>query len=149
MKSKTNRIEELAAGYWSATLTPIEEQELREAVAQYEGDDEQIEALKVMMGSFEQMAQECKPSQPHRVATPRRAKIVRLAASFAAVAAMVAVALVTLLEIPHAAQEELEIYCYINGEPITDIEIALEQTKYFEQIKTLDQTIKKFESILN
>ncbi len=145
MRAKESKIEELAARYWSAELTPTEEQELREAVEEYRGEDEQIVALKVMLGGFEDIASEqSMEAQPRSV---DRAKVIRLVASLTAVAAMFAVVLLTFTQQSPAV--EADIYCYINGEPITDINIALEQTKYFEQIEVLEQTLNRFESILN
>ncbi len=143
MKADKNRIEELAAGYWSATLTQSEEQELRAAVATFDGDDEQIEALKIMLGGFEQLSHEYSAEST----PPRRAKIFKLVASFTAAAAVIALCLTTFINTESVP--ETDIYCYINGEPITDIEVALEQTKYFKQLETLSQTMEKFESILN
>ncbi len=143
---KRDRLNRLIDGYWSATLSPSEEQELRKTIATIEGGDEQLEALKVMMGGFDELSVEHETKET--VTTrPARAKIIRLVASFSAVAAMLAIVFITLLTTEDKPQAE--IYCYINGEPITDIEIALEQTKYFDQVKSLAQTIDKFESILN
>ncbi len=139
-----NRIDQLSAKYWAATITELETEELKALLSSTEPLSAEHETLRIMLGAFQTMRGEFEQTEPIKLG--RRAKIVRLVATFAAsAAAIVGVGLFVLA--PSAP--EPEIYCYINGEPITDIEVAMEQTKYFEQLAALSQTINKFELILN
>ncbi len=142
MRESKNRVEELAAGYWSGALTECEEQELRQALAQRSDLSEELAALKVMMEGFEALAAEYEP-----ITTPtrrRKPRLVEMLTTLSAAAAILVVGLIVELK----STPEPEIYCYINGEPITDIEVAMEQTKYLEPLAALSETISALETIM-
>ena len=62
---------------------------------------------------------------------PRQGRRVRLAALLTTVAAAVAVLCTLYLS---DRRENTEIYCYLNGEPVTDIDIALRQVNMAERL---------------
>ncbi len=140
-----NRLDELTKAYWSATLTQEELSELKELLASQSSLNEEQHALKMMICGFEALAQE---HQPQEIAPKRgRAKIIRLALTLStAAAAIIAVGVITLSPTGRTTPEP-EILCYINGEPITDIEVALEQTKYLSNLSKLSQAISKLKAI--
>ncbi len=145
MKDSRDRVEELAAGYWSATLTQSEEQELRQAIeARGNYLSKELEALKIMLGGFETLAQEFEA--PIIPLPKRRNRMVEMIATLTASAAILAFG--TVVNLNGDAPSEQEIYCYINGEPITDINVAMEQTKYLESLATLSETIDVLETIM-
>ncbi len=143
MRTNRDRLEQLAELYFEAEISPAEESELRSLIASEELVSEELKALKVMLSGFEAMAT---GSTAEPYTKPRKmARIIRLAGAVASMAAMVAVALVVFSSEPEPADEV--IYCYINGEPITDITIAMEQTQYLEPLKNLSQSVATLESI--
>ncbi len=152
MNQQQNRAEELAQKYWSATLTSLEEQELRELLTSLENPNQELATLKVMLSGFEQLAQEYeKETEANQTTIARKAtwvnvKIFKLASGLTAAAAMIAIALVIHLS-PTPTTTEEEIYCYINGEPITDIEVAMEQMKYLNSLASLNKSIAMLESL--
>ncbi len=141
MRTNRDRLEQLAELYFEAEISPAEESELRSLIATESDLSDEMEALKIMLGGFEALSAES-------VIKPRKmARIIRLAGAVASAAAMVAVALLVFNS--ETAPTDEVIYCYINGEPITDITIAMEQTKYLEPLENLAQSVATLESIIN
>ncbi|MFI3261602.1 MAG: hypothetical protein R3Y26_01710 [Rikenellaceae bacterium] len=145
MTEQQNRIETLASKYWDATITNIEEQELRQLLAKEQQLDDELKALQIMLGAFEVMTDDYKDVEISR-SHKKSYRIVKLVSTFVAAAVVLVFGFVSLNNIKQ--KSEPEIYCYINGEPITDVEIALEQTKYFEHISELSETMISLESLL-
>ncbi|MFR9503309.1 MAG: hypothetical protein SNH73_02505 [Rikenellaceae bacterium] len=149
MDNRDNIIERLAQAYWQASLTPEQEHELRELLACTPELNDELKALKIMLEGFESLALEDQEApQIVERREPRSAKIIKLISTFTAAAAMIAIGVVTLFNNSATTTPEAEIYCYINGEPITDFEIAMEQTKYLEPISELSATINIIETII-
>ncbi|MFI3286479.1 MAG: hypothetical protein R3Y08_07485 [Rikenellaceae bacterium] len=144
MRKHTNRVEELATGYWSATLTECEEQELRQALEAQANLSDELQALKIMLGGFDGLATEHKDTRT--IILKGKPRIVEMIATLSAAAAILAFGAIT--HFGAAPTTEPEIYCYINGKPITDVNIALEQTKYLEPISNLSETINALEQIM-
>ncbi len=143
MKRDKLRIEELESRYFEATISDEEQAELRALLAAQSTLSDEQRALKMMLGGFEAMREE-----PVASAKPRpMARIIRLAGAISSVAAVVAVALLVFKDAPAPSDEV--VYCYINGEPITDVTIAMEQTQYLEPLKNLSQSVEALEMIMN
>ncbi len=138
-----NRIDKLSAAYWSATITPTEQQELRKLLSQQHKKNEEQRALKIMLDGFSDLSKEHEEPQKPK----NRAKIIKLAISLTAAAAIIAIGLLVDLSPTSSPLNEAEILCYINGEPITDMEVAKEQLKYLSHLDKLSQTINLLESI--
>ncbi|MFI3264028.1 MAG: hypothetical protein SNG38_00595 [Rikenellaceae bacterium] len=138
-----NRIDKLSAAYWSATITSTEQQELRKLLSQQHPRSEEQQALKIMLDGFSDLRKEHEETQKPK----NRAKIIKLATSLTAAAAIIAIGLLINLSPTSSTLNEAEILCYINGEPITDMEIAKEQLKYLSHLDKLSQTINLLESI--
>ncbi len=146
MNSNQNRINELSDAYWSATITEDQQRELQKLLNKEQQLDKEQQALKIMLSGFEALSKEFETESIAPAKPKRQTKIIKLVASFSAVAAAAVITFGVITTEKNAP--EPEIYCYINGEPITDINIAMEQTKYFEPIADLSQTINALESIM-
>ncbi|MFI3259913.1 MAG: hypothetical protein R3Y16_07445 [Rikenellaceae bacterium] len=140
------RAEELAAKYWDATLTSSEERELMQLLKRMEGEqiiDEDLAALSVIFGGFDDLRGEY---DDHKLQSNTK----HIAAIIIAVASVAAALFAGLfLHFEGDYEQEEAVYCYINGEPITDMNIALNQMRYLEPMAELSQTITTIESNLN
>ncbi len=141
MKNKLNRAKELTARYWDATISEEQQAELRELLDTLPELSDEMRALKIMLLGFSQIASQGSDSRKRALL---RTKIFRLATTLSAAAA---IAVVLIVQFSPTKSQEQEVYCYINGEPITDINIAMEQTKYFESLATLSQSTSILESL--
>ncbi len=155
MMNTNHRLETLIERYYEGETTPAEEQELLQELEAQETLSAEEKALCVMLQGFasikcENIIADKNLAAPQPI--PRnKGRMVRLAIGFSAVAAVVAIALFSTprKEAIVVPAEEPTVYCYINGEPITDLAIAMEQTKYLEPIKEISQSVATLESIIN
>lgn len=140
-----NKIERLSAAYFDATITPEECRELHTLLSEQENLTGEQQALRLMLTGFTELAKE--HEEVTKKKPTRYARVIRLTATLASAAAIIAIGLFIALDPSPQAETEAEILCYINGEPITDVNIAMEQLKYFSHLDKLAQTINRFESI--
>lgn len=139
------RIEILVSRYWDATITDIEKVELYQLLQQKEQLDDELMVLRIMLGAFEEIGNDYKTCATHRGERIRH-RTLKVVSTIGAAALILIIYLVSHNSIDQKSQSE--IYCYINGEPITDIDVALEQMVYFEHISELSETIISLESLL-
>ncbi len=142
-----NRIERLSAAFFDATITPEECRELHTLLSEQENLTREQQALKLMLIGFTELAKEHENEATEKKRPTRYARIIRLTATLCSAAAIIAIGLFVAFSPSPQAETEAEILCYINGEPITDVNIAMEQLKYFSHLDKLAQTINRFESI--
>lgn len=130
--------------YFDGETTDAQEQELREFFAR-DTVPADLAYARAMFGAFAATAEDSSsltgtlPAEPLLRETegeaeclvPRKGRRARLAALLTTVAAALAV-LCTLYLSDH--QENAEIYCYLNGEPVTDMDIALRQVNMAERL---------------
>ncbi len=137
------RVEILAAKYWEATISQSETRELRQLLFAEEQLSVELQTLKIMLLSFDSIGGQIK--EPKRGLTTARLAY-RIAAAVAVICGAIYMVNYHSKELGEA---ENEVLCYINSEPITDLDTALEQIQQIEHLDKLSQTITRLESILN
>lgn len=172
---RIKHIERLLDSYFEAQATPEEERELREFFTSGQTIPAYLEYARAMFGGMDALREEVAPdgcaqiygvasescsqrNEPRSVPesgaqaqaphTPRMryshggARRLRLwAAGIAAAGLAVGLfALVSYLNRP---------YCYIDGVPVRDAELAMQATVYFEQLEALDKPIERLDGILD
>ena len=136
-------IRRLLALYFDGATTDAQEQELREFFAR-DTVPADLAYAKAMFGAFATTAADTcsftdallserllRRTEGEAECHPRQGRRVRLAALLTTVAAAVAVLCTLYLS---DRRENTEIYCYLNGEPVTDIDIALRQVNMAERL---------------
>ena len=136
-------IRRLLALYFDGATTDAQEQELREVFAR-DTVPADLAYAKAMFGAFATTAADTcsftdallserllRRTEGEAECHPRQGRRVRLAALLTTVAAAVAVLCTLYLS---DRRENTEIYCYLNGEPVTDIDIALRQVNMAERL---------------
>lgn len=155
MNERQKRIEYLAERWFEARTTEAEECELRELLRREEDLPESLRDVAMLLEGFEALAGECMPrgegsgpmafppaeaplgSDPEPKGLPpersaaRSGRRMRLFWGIAA-AAVVAVGLFLGVELLR------EPYCYINGKPVYDREVALQATAYLDSFALLE-----------
>lgn len=136
-------IRRLLALYFDGATTDAQEQELREFFAR-DTVPADLAYAKAMFGAFATTAADTcsftdtllserllRRTEGEAECHPRQGRRARLAALLTTVAAAVAVLCTLYLS---DRRENTEIYCYLNGEPVTDIDIALRQVNMAERL---------------
>lgn len=155
MNERQERIERLAERWFSGLATEAEERELRELLRREEDLPESLRDVALLFEGFEALAGECMPraEASGRMASPlvdvpqgpdpeptglppelphaRSGRRMRLFWGVA-VAAVVAVGLFLGVELRR------EPYCYIDGKPVYDREVALQTTAYLDSFALLE-----------
>jgi hypothetical protein len=132
-------IEELLDRYFEGQTSLAEESALRDYFASAESIPPHLEYARAMFGYFHEAAEEKMshdftpvydltevPPTQRRVSYTRR--IITAVISVAAVAA-IALTLTFSLSGLHESAQEPAVYCYVNGQPVTDYDTALAYTQ--------------------
>ena len=178
MNDRHERIERLAERWLEARATDAEERELRELLRTTEGLPESLRELSLLFDGFGALAEERMPrseapdgeradlppesdsaAQPDPAAQPdgrtlpagrlsgpssARNRYGRRRRLFWSVAAAAVVALGLFL----GAELLRKPYCYIDGKPVYDREIALQTTVYFDSFAMLDAPARLVDELI-
>ena len=133
-KERKERIDELLERYFEARATEAEESELRGLLHDAESADALPAEVRLMLGGLEALSEERMPDAGRL--TPRPAPVRTLMRRIspwwgAAAAALVVVGVFLCVEWLR------EPYCYIDGRPVYDREVAMQTTAYFDAFSTL------------
>lgn len=138
MDKSIERIDQLVELWLDGSTTDAEEHELRSLV---EACSEALPARLVWVatafGGFEALSEERNPQSVHRPLYAHRQPLrplQRVAVWALSAAAVVALAI--------AISIDREPYCYINGKAIYNAQIAMNETRCFEHLDELDQTMQ-------
>ncbi len=148
MKSSKNRLNELQELYFEGSTTLQQEQELRELLLSA-GDSlsPEEQALMVMLRGFDELSRE-EPKSAAQWSPPKakRISLSRHRAWISSAVAAVVIGVVALLNFNNR-----EVYCYVNGEAVTDPQKAMEYMNYIniESSNTIEmlQHLKAIEQV--
>lgn len=144
-KERKERIDELLARYFEARATEAEESELRELLHDAESADALPAEVRLMLGGLEALSEERMPDAGRL--TPRPAPVRTLMRRIspwwgAAAAALVVVGVFLCVEWLR------EPYCYIDGRPVYDREVAIQTTAYFDAFSTLGASERMVDDLI-
>lgn len=138
MDKSIERIDQLVELWLDGSTTDAEEHELRSLVeACSEALPARLTWVATAFEGYRTLAEERNPQPVKRQQRARRQSIrplQRLAVWGLSAAAVVAAVVATTID--------REPYCYINGEAIYDAQIAMNETRCFEHLDELDQTMQ-------
>lgn len=146
-KERKERIDELLARYFEARTTPAEESELRGLLRDAESADALPAEVRLMLGGLESLSEERMPEPDAGRLTPRPAPVRTLMRRIspwwgAAAAALVVVGVFLCVEWLR------EPYCYIDGRPVYDREVAMQTTAYFDAFSTLGASERMVDDLI-
>ena len=146
-KERKERIDELLARYFEARTTSAEESELRGLLRDAESADALPEEVRLMLGGLEALSEERMPEPDAGRRTPRPAPARTLMRRInpwwgAAAAALVVVGVFLCVEWLR------EPYCYIEGRPVYDREVAIQTTAYFDAFSTLGASERMVDDLI-
>ncbi len=145
MKNSIELIRTLAIRYFDGTSSLDEERLLAKLIAEQSDLPSDLKPLRLMLGGLNQIR--VSEIAPHRHRT-MRLQLQTIVSACASIAAAVVVGIAIIA--PQSLKPESEdILCYINGEPITDINIVMEQAKYLDNLAELDETINAIDMLIN
>lgn len=144
-KERKERIDELLARYFEARTTSAEESELRGLLHDAESADALPAEVRLMLGGLEALSEERMPDAERL--TPRPAPVRTLMRRIspwwgAAAAALVVVGVFLCVEWLR------EPYCYIDGRPVYDREVAIQTTAYFDAFSTLGASERMVDDLI-
>lgn len=131
-KGRKERIEILLECYFEARTTDAEEAELRRLLREAEPDGTIPAEVRLMFDGLEALASERMPAAELRV-EPRRRTLRQHMSPWWGVAAAAVVAVGFFLCVEWFRQP----YCYIDGRPVYDREVAMQTTAYFDAFSAL------------
>ena len=138
MDKSIERIDQLVELWLDGSTTDAEEHELRSLVeACGKALPARLTWVATAFEGYRTLAEERNPQPAKRQQRARRQSIrplQRLAVWGLSAAAVVAAVVATTID--------REPYCYINGEAIYDAQIAMNETRCFEHLDELDQTMQ-------
>lgn len=141
MENNNERLRLLSQRWLDGSTTDAEERELRHIAAETASLPDDLQWIGALKGGLESLAKERapRPLGRRRPVTVRRIVLWSLSAAAAATLAAVIV-------------NDRQPYCYVNGVPVTDAAIAMNETACFEHLSELDeamQVMKLFENDQN
>lgn len=144
-KERKERIDELLERYFEARATEAEESELRGLLRDAESADALPAEVRLMLGGLETLSEERMPDAGRL--TPRPAPVRTLMRRIspwwgAAAAALVVVGVFLCVEWLR------EPYCYIDGRPVYDREVAIQTTAYFDAFSTLGASERMVDDLI-
>lgn len=144
-KERKERIDELLERYFEARATEAEESELRGLLHDAESADALPAEVRLMLGGLETLSEERMPDAGRL--TPRPAPVRTLMRRIspwwgAAAAALVVVGVFLCVEWLR------EPYCYIDGRPVYDREVAIQTTAYFDAFSTLGASERMVDDLI-
>lgn len=144
-KERKERIDELLERYFEARATEAEESELRGLLHDAESADALPAEVRLMLGGLEALSEERMPDAGRL--TPRPAPVRTLMRRIspwwgAAAAALVVVGVFLCVEWLR------EPYCYIDGRPVYDREVAMQTTAYFDAFSTLGASERMVDDLI-
>lgn len=144
-KERKERIDELLERYFEARATEAEESELRGLLHDAESADALPAEVRLMLGGLEALSEERMPDAGRL--TPRPAPVRTLMRRIspwwgAAAAALVVVGVFLCVEWLR------EPYCYIDGRPVYDREVAIQTTAYFDAFSTLGASERMVDDLI-
>lgn len=146
-KERKERIDELLERYFEARTTPAEESELRGLLRDAESADALPAEMRLMLGGLEALSAERMPGTDTERQAPRpvfvRTLMRRISPWWGVVAAAVVAVGVFL-----CAGWLREPYCYIDGRPVYDREVAMQTTAYFDSFAALGAPERMVDDLL-
>ncbi len=141
MENNNERLRLLSQRWLDGSTTDAEERELRHIAAETASLPDDLQWIGALKGGLDSLAEERapRPLGRRRPVTVRRIVLWSLSAAAAATLAAVIV-------------NDRQPYCYVNGVPVTDAAIAMNETTCFEHLSELDeamQVMKLFENDQN
>ena len=146
-KERKERIDELLERYFEARATEAEESELRGLLHDGEPVDEFPTEVRLLFGGLEALSAERMPEPAAGREIPRPAPVrtlMRRISPWWGVAAAAVVAVGVFL----CAGWLREPYCYIDGRPVYDREVAMQATAYFDAFATLGSSERMVEDLM-
>lgn len=138
-----DRIETLLGKYFEGATSLEEEKRLREFFTSGQPVPQELQYARVLFGFFSEAAGEV-PQRTTSPTTPERKVRLRqggMRIVYAALSAAALIAVGVLLFTGHGRVNEKVVYCYVNGVPVTDLELALDYTgRALEQVSATMQT---------
>lgn len=131
-KGRKERIETLLERYFEARTTAVEEAELHRLLREAEPDGTIPAEVRLMFDGMEALASEQMAVAEFRPA-PLRQTLWRRMSPWWGVAAAAVVAVGFFLCVEWFRQP----YCYIDGRPVYDREVAMQATAYFDAFSAL------------
>lgn len=141
MKNNIERLQLLSQRWLDGSATDAEERELRRLAAETGSLPDDLRWIGALTGGLENLAEERAPRNFGRKRPVTVRRIVLWSLSAAAAAAFAAVVV-----------NDRQPYCYVNGVPVTDAALAMNETACFEHLSELDeamQVMKLFENDQN
>lgn len=146
-KERKERIDELLERYFEARTTPAEESELHGLLRDAESADALPAEVRLMLGGLEALSAERMPGADVERQAPRPVfvrTLMRRISPWWGVAAAAVVAVGVFL----CAGWLREPYCYIDGRPVYDREVAMQMTAYFDSFAALGAPERMVDDLL-
>ena len=146
-KERKERIDELLERYFEARTTPAEESELHGLLRDAESADALPAEVRLMLGGLEALSAERMPGADVERQAPRPVfvrTLMRRISPWWGVAAAAVVAVGVFL----CAGWLREPYCYIDGRPVYDREVAMQTTAYFDSFAALGAPERMVDDLL-
>ena len=146
-KERKERIDELLERYFEARATEAEESELRGLLHDGESVDELPAEVRLLFGGLEALSAERmpEPAAGRQILRPAPVRtLMRRISPWWGVAAAAVVAVGVFL----CAGWLRGPYCYIDGRPVYDREVAMQATAYFDAFATLGSSERMVEDLM-
>lgn len=146
-KERKERIDELLERYFEAQTTQAEESELRGLLRDAESADTLPAEVRLMLGGLEALSAErmTEPVAERQVLRPAAVRtLMRRISPWWGVAAAALIAVGVFL----CTEWLREPYCYIDGRPVYDREVAMQTTAYFDAFSTLGASERMVDDLI-
>lgn len=131
MENNTERIRLLSQRWLDGSTDDAEERELRRMAAETDALPQDLRWIGLLLGGMEKLAEERAPKRTGRHRPMPLRRIVLWSLSAAATIGLAAIVAI-----------DRQPYCYIDGVPVTDAAVAMNETACFERLAELDDAMQ-------